>query len=661
MDKKTLLGLLFIGVILVGWWIIMKPSAEEVERERQRTAHIKDSIAEAKRINDSIETLNQAVITDETIVTENLLDTLFESLPDSLKALAIDSIRKKEADSKYGPFSPHASGNDTYITVETDKFLVKFDPLGGRIGNVQLKNYHNYKKRYNERVTDTLNLYIDSLSGYNLTLFCQNRQINTAELYFDTDAENVKITGEDSAVIKYKLYANQAKDQYIEFSYTLQGNNYMIDFDIHFVKMDNVLDANQSGLPFSWYQVTPSQEREVNNERTRSNIFYKADDEDIYRVKRGGGPGKKKIEKEVKWISFKQQFFSTALIAKDGFTNYPFPAESAAPPNDNPFINMAYSVELAIPYGYSNDETFAMQMYMGPNHYNTLKKYKIDLEDQIDLGAFWLFSIVNKYLIIPVFNFFDKMHLGYGLIILLLTLIIKLILSPITYKTFVSSAKMRILKPDIDILSEKFKPEQAMEKQQAIMQLYRRAGVSPLAGCIPALLQMPILLAMFSFFPAAIELRQQGFLWATDLSSYDSILQLPFKIPFYGDHVSLFTILMTVTTMIYTSMSNSQMSMGGMQAKQMKIMMYLMPVLFLGILNNYSSALSYYYFLSNVVSILLTLAIRRFFINEDKLRLVIEENKKRPVKKSKWQQRVEDMQKVRQEQARMRSGGGKKK
>ncbi|MBW7936523.1 MAG: YidC/Oxa1 family membrane protein insertase, partial [Flavobacteriales bacterium] len=176
-----------------------------------------------------------------------------------------------------------------------------------------------------------------------------------------------------------------------------------------------------------------------------------------------------------------------------------------------------------------------------------------------------------------------------------------------------------------------------------------------------ALLQMPILLAMFSFFPAAIELRQQGFLWATDLSSYDSILQLPFKIPFYGDHVSLFTILMTVTTMIYTSMSNSQMSMGGMQAKQMKIMMYLMPVLFLGILNNYSSALSYYYFLSNVVSILLTLAIRRFFINEDKLRLVIEENKKRPVKKSKWQQRVENMQKVRQEQARMRSGGGKKK
>jgi len=661
MDKKTVLGLLLIGGILLGWWLVMKPSAEEIEKERQRTALIKDSIAEVKRIADSIQQINNQVVSEETQSTEIVLDTLLSSLPDSLKLLALDSIKQQQAGNLYGAFAAHANPINEFVRIETDKFILHFHPKGGRIANVQVKNYQTYKKRYNEKIDDTLNLYIDSLSGYNLTLFSQNKQINTSELFFATDGKHTKISGEETTGISFRLYANESKDHYIEYIYTLKGNDYMIDFDIRFVGMESVLDANQAGLPFTWYQVTPSQEREVSNERDRSNIFYKASDDDIYRVKRGGGPGKKKIEKEIKWISFKQQFFSTALIAKSGFVNYPFPAESVAPPEGNSFINMAYSVELAIPFSYSADETFAMQMYLGPNHYNTLKKYKMDLEDQIDLGMFFLFSIVNKYLIIPVFNFFDKMHLGYGLIIFLLTLIIKLILSPITYKTFVSSAKMRILKPDVDALSEKFKPEQAMEKQQAVMQLYRRAGVSPLAGCIPALLQMPILLAMFSFFPAAIELRQQGFLWANDLSTYDVILLLPFHIPFYGSHVSLFTILMTITTMIYTSMSNSQMNMGGMQAKQMKIMMYLMPVLFLGILNNYSSALSYYYFLSNVVSIILTLAIRKFFINEDKLRAVIEENKKRPVKKSKWQQRIEDMQKVRQEQARMRSGGSKKK
>jgi YidC/Oxa1 family membrane protein insertase len=320
--------------------------------------------------------------------------------------------------------------------------------------------------------------------------------------------------------------------------------------------------------------------------------------------------------------------------------------------------NSRYESEVAIPYDYTPSETFAMQMYLGPNHYNTLKKFKIGLEDQIDLGPFFLISWINKGVIV-VFNAFQKMHLSYGLIILLLTLIIKLITSPVTYRTFVSSSKMRLLKPDVDELAKKFKPGEEIQKQQATMQLYRRAGVSPLAGCIPALLQMPILLAMFSFFPAAVELRQQGFLWAEDFSTYDSILQLPFSIPFYGNHVSLFTLLMTATTLIYTWMSSGQMASGtGAQARQMKIMMYVMPIVFLGVLNNYSAALSYYYFLSNLISILLMLVIRNFLVDEKKLHAILEENKKRPEKKSKWAERLAEMQKVREQQVRQQQKGG---
>ncbi len=664
MDKKTLVGLLLIGVILVGWWLIMKPSAEEIERERQRAQHIRDSIALVERekaVQDSIRLAEETAKIKAAEIQPLVSDTLLASLPDSAKQAVLDSIRKAQLAEQFGPFTAHATGKEDLIRIETEKFVLFFSPKGGKIYRAQLLGYQTYKKRFNELQPDTLKLFLEELSGYNLTLFSGNRQINTADLVFTTESPSQTIQGEQTAVVSMKAFANNDFNKYIEFLYTIKGNDYMIDFDVNFVNLEKVLDANQGDLPFSWTQVTPSQERDAANERDRSNIFYKGTDGDIYRIKRGGGPGKKKIEREIQWISFKQQFFSTALIAKNGFKDYPFPAESAAPSDNNPFINLAYHVELAIPYNYQPQETFAMQMYLGPNHYNTLKKYKMDLEDQIDLGVVFIFSWVNKYLIIPVFNFFDKMHLGYGLIILLLTIIIKLILSPITYKTFVSSAKMRILKPDIDEISAKFKPEQALEKQQAIMQLYRRAGVSPLSGCIPALLQMPILLAMFSFFPAAIELRQQGFLWANDLSTYDSILELPFHIPFYGSHVSLFTLLMTATTMIYTWMSSAQMNTGGIQAQQMKIMMFIMPILFLGILNNYSAALSYYYFLSNVISILLTLVIRKFFINEEKLRLIIEENKKRPIKKSKWQQRVEEMQRIRQEQARQRYGGGKKK
>jgi YidC/Oxa1 family membrane protein insertase len=288
-----------------------------------------------------------------------------------------------------------------------------------------------------------------------------------------------------------------------------------------------------------------------------------------------------------------------------------------------------------------------MKYFFGPNRYNILKQYGLEMEDQIPLGGFILFTWVNKYLVIPVFQFLDGFDLSYGIVILLLTLILKLILLPLTYRAYLSTAKMRILRPDIEAATAKIPKEDALARQQATMAIYKKAGVSPMGGCLPQLLQLPILLALFSFFPSAIELRQQSFLWANDLSTYDSIATLPFEIPFYGNHVSLFTLLMTASTLLFTWV-NSKYQAQDQQFAQLKWMMYLMPVIFLGVLNSYPAGLSYYYFISTMMSIAIQEIMRRR-VNEDALHAKIQENRKKPTadKKSKFQQRIEDMAKQR--------------
>ena len=284
-----------------------------------------------------------------------------------------------------------------------------------------------------------------------------------------------------------------------------------------------------------------------------------------------------------------------------------------------------------------------MQFFFGPNHYQTLNQYNLDLERQVYLG-YPVVRQINQFIIIPIFNFLRKYIDNFGIIILLLTILIKTVLFPFTYKSYMSQAKMRALKPEIDELNEKFSKDKALEKQQATMALYKKAGVNPMGGCLPMLLQFPILIAMFFFFPTSIELRQESFLWATDLSTYDSILKLPFSIPFYGDHVSLFCLLMTITTIISTSLN--QQAAASQSMPGMKTMMYLMPVMFLFILNNYSAGLSYYYFLANLITIGQTFIIR-YFVDEDKIRAQLQVNKKKPVKKSNFQKRLEEMAKQR--------------
>jgi YidC/Oxa1 family membrane protein insertase len=374
-------------------------------------------------------------------------------------------------------------------------------------------------------------------------------------------------------------------------------------------------------------------------EDTYTNITYKFFENEVDNLSKSKSD-EENLNTRLKWISFKQLFFNSTIIADESFTN----AQIRQTKYDgNPKYLFNFYADIAIPYERQQNETAGMQFYFGPNHYQTLEQYDIELESNVYLG-YVIVSWVNKYLIIPIFNFLRKYIDNFGLIIFLLTIFIKTILFPFTYKSYMSQAKMRVLKPEIDELSAKFGPDKVMEKQQATMALYKKAGVNPMGGCLPMLLQFPILIAMFFFFPTSIELRQESFLWATDLSTYDSILDLPFTIPFYGDHVSLFCLLMTITTIVSTSMNQQAMSSQSMPG--MKTMMYLMPVMFLFILNSYSSGLSYYYFLANVITIGQTYLIR-YFVDEDKIRLQLMANKKKPVQKSNFQKRLEDMAKQR--------------
>jgi YidC/Oxa1 family membrane protein insertase len=386
------------------------------------------------------------------------------------------------------------------------------------------------------------------------------------------------------------------------------------------------------------------QEQNHQTQLAASTIYFKYLEDNVDKISESDEE-KKSLDPNVKWIGFKQQFFTSVIIADSTFKKADI--ETATMHGSKKYVKN-YSAAIIIPYHHHNNESIGMRLYFGPNHFKTLKQYDIELEKQINLG--WkIFGWLNRLLTIPIFNFLNGFNLNFGIIILILTVILKLLLLPIAYKTVLSSAKMRVLKPEIDELNEKHKNDDPMKKQQATMALYKQAGVNPMAGCIPVLLQMPILIALFSFFPASIELRQQGFLWANDLSTYDSVYNFGFSVPWYGDHVSLFALLMTASTLLYT-WSNSQLMGTSNQMPGMQWMMYLMPILFLGFLNNYSAGLSWYYFLANMITFGQTWLMQKFAIDSAALHATIQENKKKPVKTSKFQQRLEQMTKERQQQ-----------
>jgi|TARA_B110000263_G_scaffold174350_1_gene152257 YidC/Oxa1 family membrane protein insertase len=601
-DKNSLIGLLLMGFILIIFNTYFFPQVEVAKTEKKDTTGIVTT------------TVNEVQI--EQSKTEIIADAI------------VDSLFNQQFVNQYGVFANTAIGTEKESVLENEKLKITFSNKGGRITSVILKEFQTHDSL-------PLQLFDADSSRFNLQ-FSVGKPINAENLFF--------VAKQNGNALSMKLMADA--NHYVEYIYTIT-DDYLIDFDIHLVGMENLIPSGVNYMNLEWQMKTPQTEKSKSNQDMYTGIQYQysADKEVDYLS--FTSDDEEKINARLNWVAFKQQFFSAIIIAKDGFEK---PTHLESEKNENSKYIKNLSAQFELPYQHKNNEQLNFQFYFGPNHYKTLKSYNAGFEKLIPLG--WgLFGWVNQYIIINLFDFLSKYMSNYGLIILLLTIIIKLALSPFTYKAYLSQAKMKVLKPEIDKITEKHKKKDPMKSQQETMALYRKAGVNPMGGCLPMLFQFPILIAMFRFFPASIELRQKSFLWADDLSSYDSIMSLPWDIPFYGDHVSLFTLLMTVSTIMYTRM-NSQ-SMGG-QMEQMKWIMYLMPIMFLGFFNNYAAALSYYYFLANIFTFSQQYFMKRF-IDEDAILAQLEANKKKPAKpKSKFQKKLEDMQRKQEQQMKKR-------
>ncbi len=645
MDKNTITGLLLIGAIIIGFSWLNQPTEAEIEAAKRKQDSIE--LLNTKKAEAEMERDAAAAITGNTEEV-NTQNEVAQTTLDRNQTTDLDSLVKAKAVATYGDFADAASKEAREIVVESDLLKLYFNTKGGSLTKVILKEYNKYDG-------SPLVLF-DSTATFNLDLYTKNKgTVYTKDLVFDTDIQDLRISGSDEKTVAFKL--NAGADRYLEYVYKIKGDDYLVDYDVNLVGMDEVLDVRSGEIRVNWEINAPNQEKSLKSQREVTTIHYKYNSGDIDYLTETSDQSEK-FDVPVKWISMKQQFFNATLIADDAFDNSDSKIETVTDEGSEDYVK-TMSTAFSIPISGSKIESFGMSMFLGPNDYDLLSTYEIELEEIINLG--WgIFGWVNMYAVIPVFDFLDGFDMSYGIIILILTIILKLVLMPITYKTYLSGAKMRVLKPEIAEINEKHKDD-AMKKQQATMSLYRQTGVNPLSGCIPMLIQMPILIAMFRFFPASIQLRQESFLWADDLSSYDSIYDFPagIDIPFYGDHISLFTVLMAISLAFYTKM-NSSMTMGaaaeGPMAAQMKIMTYLMPVMMLFFFNNYSSGLSYYYFLANLISMGQTLLIRKVFINEDSIRAKIEKNKKRPAakKKSGFQKRLEEMTKQQQAAAAKR-------
>ncbi len=636
MDRNAITGIVLIALILIVFSVMNRPSQEEIDAARRR--------------QDSLEIVRQQQLAEEArqITREDVVEELPAEEPDTARIIT-------EMQDRYGAFAPAATGEDKTYTIENEKIKLTISAKGGRPWAVQLKEYQTWDSL-------PLILFEGDDNSFGLNFFSQNRSISTSELYFKPLAAEMVRTVSDGSTLALRLYAGE--DRYIEYVYSLASESFMVDFNINLVGMDQLLGAGASFIDLLWEVNVRGQERVSKNENNYSTIQYKFLGDDIDKLSERSDSGQEEIRTRLKWIAFKQQFFSSVIIAEEHFTSAIVQQERI---EDGHYLRN-YVADIRLPLESSAAEVIPMQFYFGPNHFNTLrnysqeylagKGYNLELEKMVPLG--WgLFGWLNRFLIIPVFNFLERYITNYGIIILLLTIFIKIILFPLTYKSYISTSKMRVLKPQIDEINEKIPKDKAMERQQATMALYKRAGVNPMGGCLPMLIQFPILIAMFRFFPTSFELRQEGFLWATDLSTYDSILDLPFTIPFYGDHVSLFTLLMTISTIIYTKM-NSQMTAGSSQMPGMQTMMYMMPLMFLFIFNDFASALSYYYFLTNMITFGQQAIIKRF-VNDEELLRRLNEHKKKPVSKSNFQKRLEEMAKKKGVKPPKAKESGKKK
>ena len=558
--------------------------------------------------------------------TEVNSDTTTSSISTQPETILSDSAMTRLNEMKYGVFSPRAKGIAKEIEVENDDLKLKFSTKGGLLTYVELKEFKDFRG-------EPLILVDESHTDMDFTVNHLSKNVDLSELYFTTKSRNTKVNS-DTTRVSFELQLSGG--QTLTYIYSIPKSGYEIGFKID---QQNITSLLNGGLTLSWKQKMNRLELDFKDARNRSTVKYRTTDGEVDELSMTSTDNEEEnIETPVNWVSFRQKFFTSSIINASPFTKgY---VSSAINFEDSSSIkNVALSLNMPLEDFVANKT--AMRFYFGPNNYAILKKVAPDFSENVDLGWFVL-SWINKYAIIPIFHFLERFTSNYGIIIIIMVFILKLFLSPLTYKSHLGMAKMKVMKPELDELKEKH-GEDMQKAQQEQMALYQKVGINPLSGCIPMVLQMPILFAMFYFFPNSIELRQEGFLWASDLSTYDSVLNLPFTIPFYGDHVSLFTILMTASTILYT-WSNSQVTT---VQGPMKSLQYVMPIMFLFFLNSYASGLTFYYFVSNIVSFG-QIALFRKFIDEDKIKAILDENRKKnkDKKKSKFQQKLEDAMKA---------------
>lgn len=616
--KNTIIGFTLIGVIMFGFtWYQSRQYQKQMEYQAQL-----DSIAQAERLEAyALDSLNR-IASGDTL--DNAATTVVLSTKPTLKPYKDDNLTKaREAEA-------------SVLTLSNDKMEIAFTTRGAQPYSVKLLDYVKY---------DSSSLYLipPQASEFNVNVFA-GESVDTKEFVFD-----VAEVSDSSIVMRLPF----AQGGYIQQKYVLSQGSYMVHNELSFVGMDSVIPSRVSSVDLNWKTVVPRLEKGYKNEKQYSKIDYYVPGEKSPEDMGNGKNESKRLDAKFDWVAFQQQFFSSILTAPEGFESGEFGVEYFPEDDvDRNLMTCSAHARAGVDMMKAGDKVIPFDFYFGPNHYHTLKSYDRKYEKIIPLGG-WLVGWISRFIIIPCFDLLGRFISNYGLIILIMTILLKIVISPLTIKSYMSSAKMSALKPEMDKINEKYpKQEDAMKKQQATMELYQRAGVKPLGGCLPMLLQFPILWAMFRFFPASIELRQKSFLWADDLSAYDSIWDFGVNIPLFGDHLSLFALLMAVSMFLYSKMTSSQMSNDPQMASMKFMSVWLMPIMMLFICNNLSSGLSYYYFISNLLTMLQTFIIKKWVVKPEKILAQVEASKGKPLPKSKWQQRLEEAQKMQQAQLR---------
>ena len=607
MNKNTIIGFVLIGVIMFGFsWYQSKQYKEQMAAQAQL-----DSIA-------MVEHLQQMA-----------MDSVQKATGEN-KAVAVKV--ENQAVYKDSLLNVARNAQEQILALANDEIKVEFTTKGAQFHRVTINDYMSYD-------STALELVKPGMSQYGINLYA-GEYINTKDFVFDVVEHN------DSTLVMRMPFANGG---YLQQKYTLATGAYNVKNELSI--SGNVVPRNVSSLDIDWTLTVPRLEKGYKNEKQYSKLdYYFEGDKKPEQIGRGRDASER-VNARFKWFAFQQQFFSAIMTAPQEFASsddlsVKFFSEEEY--KDQGKL-MTCHAKLRSEFQPGQDVVIPYDFYFGPNDYDVLKKYDQNYEDIIPLG-WWIVSWISRFVIIPCFAFLGKFMTNYGLIILLMTILIKIVVSPLTIKSYKSSAKMQVLKPEIDQLNKKYPNEKdAMKKQQAMMDLYRKAGVSPMGGCLPMLLQMPILFAMFRFFPACIDLRQQKFLWADDLSSYDSIWDFGVNVPLLGDHLSLFALLMAVTMFFYSRMTSSQMSDDPNMAGMKFMSLWLMPIMMFFICNNLSAALSYYYLLSNIITMGQTWYVRKFVVTDDKVRAEMVANANKPKQKSKWQMRLEEAQRMQQQ------------